>query len=166
MKALIIIIGLLIVPAMVYYEKTIEIKGTVINAYDRKPLKDSHVYVKGTSIGAVTGENGDFTLKIPVVYKNKTLIVSYVGYESFEEKVSSVQQFEAQIVMQPAVVALDEIIIMPGKALLVDQAIDKVSAKYDDQEEMLEDFYAVLLSMDHDYRVLNRVIDMEKLSND
>ena len=166
MKALIIMIGLLIVPAMVYYEKTIEIKGTVIDAYERKPLKDSHVYVKGTKIGVVTGENGDFILNIPITYKNKTLVVSYVGYTSFEEKVYKVQQFGSQIVMQPALVALEEIIIMPGKELLVDQAIDKVLAEYDDQDKMLEDFYAVLLSMDHDYHVLSRVIDMDTLRND
>ena len=166
MKAFSIIIGLLIIPAMVYYEKTIEIKGTVIDAVERTPLKDCHVYVKGTNIGIVTGEDGKFTLQIPVIYKNKPLVVSYVGYSSFEEKVSVVQQLDVQIAMEHAVVSLDEIIIMPGKELLVDQAIDKVLAEYDDQEEMLEDFYAVLLFMDHDYSVLNRVMKNDTLRSD
>lgn len=158
MKAFSIIVGLLILPAMVIYEKSIEIRGTVIDAVERTPLKDSHVYVKGTNIGVVSGEHGEFTLQVPLIYKNKPLIVSYVGYENFEEKVSKVQQLEIQVAMHPAVITLDEIMVMPGKELLVDQAIDKILGEYDDPDEMLTDFYLALFVIDEDHQVLDKVM--------
>jgi hypothetical protein len=159
MKAICIIIGLLVLPAMVYNEKSIQLKGTVIDAVERVPLNGSHVYVKGTHIGAVSDENGEFSLQVPLIYQNRPLIISYVGYETYEEKISAIEQFELQIAMKPAVIALDEIMVMPGKEILVDQAIDMVLAEYDDQEEMLSDFYTALFFIDQDRHVLNKVLN-------
>jgi len=158
MKIISIIFGLLVLPVMIYNQKSIEIKGIVIDAFERTPLMDSHIYVKGTHIGVVADENGAFSLQVPLIYKNKPLIVSYIGYSNYEEKVSKIHQQELQIALQPSGIALDEIVIMPSKEILVDQAIDQVMAEYDDQEEMLADFYIALLYLDEDHHVLNKVV--------
>jgi len=163
MKAISIVFGLLILPVMIYNEKSIDINGTVIDAVERTPLKDCHVYVEGTHIGVVSGDHGEFSLQVPLIYKNRPLIVSYVGYSTFEEKVSRVNQPKIQIAMQPAIVALDEIVIMPGKELIVDRAIEKVLDEYDDSEEMLTDFYLALLSMDQDHNVLKKVMEFHPI---
>jgi len=144
---------------MVYNEKNIEIKGTVIDAVEGTPLQDSHIYIKGTHIGAVSDENGGFSLQLPLIYQNRALIVSYVGYESFEEKVSTIKQLDLQIAMKQAVIALDEIMVMPGKEILVDQAIEMVRSEYKDEEEMLTDFYVALFVRDNDRQILNKVIN-------
>ena len=159
MKAISLIFGLLVLPAMLYNEKAIEIKGTVVDAVEGIPLVDSHVYVKGTHIGAVTDENGEFSLEVPLIYQKKPLVVSYVGYVSFEQQVSKVEQKNLRITMQPDIFALEEVVIMPGKEFLVDKAIDMVMAEYEDEEEMLADFYAALFYFDKDYRILNSLID-------
>jgi len=99
------------------------------------------------------------------MYKNRPLIVSYVGYTSYEERISTIQQFEVQIALQPAVVSLDEIIVMPGKELLVDQAIDRVLVEYQDQEEMLIDFYTALFVLDQDHAVLNKLMKIYPLED-
>lgn len=158
MKLVSIIIGLLLLPVMAYYEKSIEIKGSVLDAIERAPLKDSHIYVKGTNIGVVSDDNGEFAIQVPLIYIYKPIIVSYVGYANYEEKIHKIQGDEIQIVMQPAVVVLNEITVMPGKALLVDQAIDRVLAEYNDQEAMLTDFYSTLFLIDKDLLVLKKVM--------
>jgi hypothetical protein len=163
MKAISLIFGLLVLPAMLYNEKAIEINGTVVNADEGTPLVDSHVYVKGTHIGVVTGQNGEFSLRVPLIYQNKPLIVSYVGFASFEEKVSKVRQKNVRIAMKPGVYALEELVVTPGKEILVDQAIDMVLAEYDDEEEMLEDFYAALFYYDQEQRVLHSLLDEESI---
>lgn len=163
MKALCMIIGLLVLPAMLYNEKTIEINGIVVSADEGTPLIDSHVYVKGTHIGVVTDQKGEFFLRVPLIYQNKPLVVSYVGFASFEQKLSKVQQKNVRIAMKPDVYALKELVVTPGKAFLVDQAIDMVMAEYEDEEEMLADFYAALFYFDQDYQVLNSLIGDEPM---
>ena len=157
MKVISIVLGLLVLPIMLYNEKSIQIQGVVINATTNEPLEDSHVYVKGTHIGAITDENGMFSLEVPLIYQNRPLIVSYVGFSNFEKEVSKLEHHKIRIDMYPGIVSLDEIVIMPGKALLVDQAIDQVMEEYDDQEEMLTDFYQALLVIDEDCQVWDKV---------
>ena len=154
MKLLTIIIGLLLLPAMAYYQKSVEISGMVIDSVEKTPLMDCHVYVKGTNIGTVTDEAGMFSLKVPLIYKQRPLIVSYVGFVKYEEKVAVIKKSGVQISLQPDVIALEEIVISPGKELLIDQAIDRVMISYEDKGEMLTDFYLALFALDKDYKVL------------
>ena len=157
MKAICIVIGLLFLLAMVYEKNSIEIKGTVVDAEERIPLKDCHVFVKGTHIGVTSDDEGAFTLNVPLIYKNKSLIASYVGYSNFEEDIAQLQEQEIQIDMQPAIVALDEVLEMPVKGLLIDQAIDNALTEYNKSDEMLMDFYLALLTMDEDHHVWEKV---------
>ena len=154
MKLLTIIVGLLILPAMAYYQKSVQISGMVISSVEKDPLMDCHVYVKGTNIGTVTDEKGMFTLKVPIMYKQRQLIVSHVGFANFKEKISLIVHEGLQISLQPDVTVLDEIVVTPGKELLVDQAIDQVMTNYEDQDEMLLDFYLALFALDKDHKVL------------
>ena len=159
MKIVSIIIGLLVLPIIVYNEKSIEINGTIVDGIDQTPLKDCHVYVKNTHIGVVSDALGRFSIEVPLLYKNRPLVVSYVGYATYEEKVSKIHQQEVQILLQPSGIALDEVVVMPGKELLVDQAIDSVLVEYDDREEMLMDFYLALLVLDEGHSVWEKVND-------
>ena len=165
MKAISLIFGLLVLPAMLYNEKAIEINGIVVHADEGTPIVDCHVYVKGTHIGVVTDENGEFALRVPLIYQNKPLIVSHVGLASFEERVSKMQHKNVRIPMRPGIYSLEELIVTPGKEILVDEAIDMVLEEYDDQEEMLADFYAALFYFDKDYRVLYSLLNEESIQS-
>lgn len=163
MKLMTIIIGLLILPAMAYYQKSVEIRGVVLNAVEKTPLMDSHVYVRGTNFGTVTDFEGKFSLKIPLIYRQKPLIVSYVGFATYEQIVAEIEQKDLQIALQPGAIVLEEIIVTPGKELLVDRAIDKVMINYEDTLEMLTDFYLSLFVFDTDHKVLKTVYqDIDK----
>lgn len=139
---------------MAYYQNSVQISGRVFNGVEKTPLMDCHVYVKGTNIGTVTDEDGEFSLKVPIMYQRRQLIVSFVGFAKFDEKISLIKHDNLQISLQPEVIALEEIIITPGKELLVDQAIDGVMINYEDKDEMLFDFYLALFALDQDYRIL------------
>jgi hypothetical protein len=71
------------------------IQGKVINEKTEKPLCDATVLVKGTTIGTVTDENGEFTLvdtnaEIDENGNLKTTVVaSYIGMKLTQMKVSS-----------------------------------------------------------------------------
>ncbi|HUH74798.1 MAG TPA: TonB-dependent receptor [Chitinophagales bacterium] len=58
------------------------ISGVVTDADDGEPLIGVSLLVKGTTIGTVTGIDGDYSLNVDAA--QKTLVVSYVGYATQE----------------------------------------------------------------------------------
>ena len=166
MKLISILIGLLILPAMVYQEKTVDIKGYVVDEFSSVPLEDGHVYVKGTNIGTVTDENGKFELQVPQIYSKRPLVVSFVGYENYEAVISDIQLEEYRIEMGPQVMTLREVVVTPGKHLEdIDQANDNAMTSYETQEEMLYDFYEALFAVDKDLKVLKQLIQDSEMYN-
>ncbi len=67
----------MIIPLMVLSQKTIT--GKVFDATNDRPLVAASISGKGSSIGAITGNDGTFSLKITSTIKS--IIVSYAGYE-------------------------------------------------------------------------------------
>lgn len=65
----------------------ITVSGTVTDAGTRQTLPGVSVKVKGAATGAVTNENGRFTLAN--VNENATLVFSYIGYVSTEAKAAA-----------------------------------------------------------------------------
>jgi TonB-linked SusC/RagA family outer membrane protein len=67
-------------------QRGITITGTVVDE-SNEPVTGANVIVKGTTNGAVTGLDGNFTLNN--VAENAVLAISYVGYESMEIAVTA-----------------------------------------------------------------------------
>lgn len=65
------------------------------------------VLVKGTTIGAVTDLDGNFTLEVPT---DATLVVSYVGYKTLEIKIGSQQKLAITIESDNQL--LDEVVVV------------------------------------------------------
>lgn len=57
-------------------------------------ISDATVQVKGTDLATVTDANGQFTLNAP---QNSTLVISHVGYETFEVAVGNHAEIEVQL---------------------------------------------------------------------
>jgi len=58
------------------------VSGKVFSAEDGQPIIGASVVVKGTTMGTITGVNGDFTISLPS--NEKTLVISYVGMKTTE----------------------------------------------------------------------------------
>lgn len=84
-------------------EKTI--KGTVVSAGDNLPLPGATVIVKGTSNGAVTDFDGNYTIKANT---GDVLVFSFVGYKSSEAKVTGLT---LNMSLTEDTAMLDEIVI-------------------------------------------------------
>ena len=66
-------------PALVFAQRTV---SGVVNSTEG-PLIGVNIQVKGTTLGAISGIDGDYTLE--VANANDTLVFSYVGYVTKEE---------------------------------------------------------------------------------
>ena len=53
-----------------------QVSGTVISSEDNEPIIGASVIVEGSKTGAVTDQNGNFTLSVP---KGKKIVASYIG---------------------------------------------------------------------------------------
>ena len=61
------------------------VKGQVVDAESGEPLIGAAATVVGTSQGAVTDLDGNFTLKVA---PNATLVIKYLGYKEFKRKIT------------------------------------------------------------------------------
>ncbi|MDR2805285.1 MAG: TonB-dependent receptor [Dysgonamonadaceae bacterium] len=105
--------------------QTNPIKGVVLSSVDEEPLIGVSVLVKGTTNGAATDVNGEFSLN---VRPSDVLVISYVGYVSQEIAVGNTRDF--RIILYEDQQALDEVVVIGygvQKKSLVSGAIGKVT---------------------------------------
>ena len=67
-------------------QKRTMLSGKIISAEDKSIIDFATVYLKGTAYGCTTDERGIYHLKAPA--GTYTLIVSAIGYETFEEQIT------------------------------------------------------------------------------
>ena len=84
MSSIRILIPLYILLSMCY---SATVQGIIKDKRTKEPLIGANVMLKGTSLGSSTDENGFYLIQ-DVGLGKYSLIVSYIGYEDFEEEIS------------------------------------------------------------------------------
>ncbi|MCZ4319739.1 carboxypeptidase-like regulatory domain-containing protein [Aequorivita viscosa] len=88
-----------------------ELKGKVADFLTFQPIESASVYIKNTTIGSITNADGNFFLKVPQQHLQDTLVISSIGYKSFNVVIS---EFEngSDIYLEEDVASLDEVVIV------------------------------------------------------
>ncbi|MDO5571078.1 MAG: DUF5686 family protein [Bacteroidales bacterium] len=90
------------------------IKGVVVDSITAEPVSYVSVYLKGTTIGAMTDDNGNF--EIHTTTTKGTLIISCIGYKEYSASLSSFKNIEdVNIKLVPTQYQLAEVLIKPKK---------------------------------------------------
>ena len=105
MKSLWVLIALCLFP-VVAYAQSISVSGTVVDELG-EPILGANIIQKGTTNGVLTDIDGNFSLKAP---NGATLVVSYIGYETVEVKVTGTKPM--QIVLAEDVKALEDVVVI------------------------------------------------------
>lgn len=87
--------------------QTVTIKGTVTSADDGLPIPSVSVIVKGTTLGALTDNNGKYSLNVPT--SATTLTFSFVGMKMVEEVIGG--RTTIDVVMASDALGLDEVVV-------------------------------------------------------
>ena len=105
-----LIILLLALPLFVQAQESM--KGMVLEVIDSQeiPLVGANVYWQNTSIGAMTGADGKFSL--PYAKEHKKLVISFIGFETETLKITS-NKFIRQVLK--ATSNLDEVMLSAEK---------------------------------------------------
>lgn len=87
MSSLLLIV-LLFVTGGLTFGQTARVSGTILDE-NQKPLSGVSIFLKGSSQGVVSGEDGSFSLEAPA---NGTLVISYTGYRQQELAINGRQK--------------------------------------------------------------------------
>jgi TonB-linked SusC/RagA family outer membrane protein len=87
--------------------QTVKVAGVVTSAEDGEPIIGASVLVKGTTLGTITGINGDFEIS-NVPSSAKFLVVSYVGLKTQEV---AIKPGNMSVVLQSDAEVLDEVVV-------------------------------------------------------
>ena len=84
-RVLILLVCLIVMPLMAYSQG--KIKGTVSDAHTGETLPGVDLILEGTHVGSITNADGNYIIK-NVDPGSYVLKASYVGYKSFEQKIT------------------------------------------------------------------------------
>jgi TonB-dependent starch-binding outer membrane protein SusC len=82
---LLMLIGLLL-SIQLLWAQTKTVTGKVTDSKDGSPVAGASVIVKGTKVGTISGSDGAFSISVPE--KATTLVISGVGFETQEARIS------------------------------------------------------------------------------
>ncbi|MBN1597590.1 MAG: carboxypeptidase-like regulatory domain-containing protein [Bacteroidales bacterium] len=110
-KYLTYIVITLITTCISFSQRDATLKGVVTDE-ENTPLFSASVSVKGSSVGTVTTDQGDFILKVPA--ETQLIIsVSHIGYETVEDTIwlRSEQIFEMNKKLKPEIREIEDVIV-------------------------------------------------------
>src|SRR5690349_18270644 len=87
------------------------LKGVVTDAAKGKPIPYASVFLSNTSIGTQTKEDGSFQVAIPA--GKYELIVSSIGYETFNRTITGSSQEEINIQLKLKAETMETVVIEP-----------------------------------------------------
>lgn len=96
----------LLLAQLLLAQNSVRIAGVVIGEEDNLPVIGANVTIKGTTQGTITDFDGNFEISIPV---GEVLAVSYIGYQTFEQKISGANN-SMRIILKSDTYVLDEFV--------------------------------------------------------
>ncbi len=99
--------------------------GGIVKDSTGEPVIGASVIVEGTTLGASTGVNGDWSLNVTDAAK-RTLSVSYIGMETQKIAIGSKTHFD--IVLKDASTALDDVVVVGYAAVKRRDVVGSVSS--------------------------------------
>lgn len=89
------------------------VQGVVTDSLTNEPLSYTSVYLKGTTEGGMTNDNGRFSFK---TYRPEAvLVISAVGYNEYTRLIHPAQGERFKVVLSPATYALNEVVVKPKR---------------------------------------------------
>jgi hypothetical protein len=98
----------------------VTISGTVTELETGEPLTGVNVYLSGTTIGASTDQNGEFSFSTDLIGK-QDIVASFIGFKTIVRSVEigKVSTFKQDFSLQPEVLELEEIRVVASNDIFL-----------------------------------------------
>ena len=104
---------LLLIPTFLFAQKKHTLSGTVFDDKTKETLIGASLYVEELKTAFSTNEYGFYSITLPE--GNYTLSISYVGYKTFQEKISLTQDLKKNLLLEGSNNVLDEVVVIDNK---------------------------------------------------
>jgi TonB-linked SusC/RagA family outer membrane protein len=108
MKKTLILFVLLLFTGSLVFAQTAQISGTVTSSEDGLPIPGVNVSVKGTTMGAITGADGKYSLTVNSSVS--TLTFSFIGFKSQDVEIAGKTRIDVVLVSDLKLV--DEVVVV------------------------------------------------------
>ncbi|NGX85224.1 carboxypeptidase-like regulatory domain-containing protein [Aequorivita sp. KMM 9714] len=120
------------------------LNGKVADFLTFQPIESASVYIKNTTIGTISNSDGNFALKVPKEHLNDTLVISSIGYKSYNVVIESFEN-GSDIFLEEDVASLDEVVIVADPRPttgngIVQKAIERLPANLPEQAYLQKGF--------------------------
>jgi len=106
------------------------ISGTISNKENKEMLPFASISLKNYPIGVISNEDGEFDFYIPESKRNDTLLVSFIGFNSYEIPLKIIKN-PITIELQPANNVLDEVVLSQLTPLdFIKRALENLTENY------------------------------------
>jgi len=136
------------------YSQQITITGKVVDIATKEPLPYASIGIMGKPIGLISNDQGEFDFHIPTEMRNDILVISMLGYKTFEGPVwSLISNDPVTIELHPGAIMLKEVVITDslkaGEILRL--ALARIECNYPMEPFQLEGFYRDLKKLGGTY---------------
>lgn len=120
-----------------------EFKGIVLDSKTRAPLAYADINISDTHIGTITNNEGEFLLKVPIDYMDKSIVVSILGYEEKEINISELKKDNNKILLDVSLTELSSINVYGAKnaEALVRATLNRKNENYYNEHAVMTAFY-------------------------
>ncbi|HNP94138.1 MAG TPA: carboxypeptidase-like regulatory domain-containing protein [Cyclobacteriaceae bacterium] len=122
--------------------QNITISAKVVDRETREPVVFASVGIKDRPIGTITNLQGEFDFHIPSEFRNDVLVISMLGYQSFEAPAWTITPNQV-IEISKSTQLLDEVVVSDslrgGEILSI--ALSRIEQNYPMKPFMLDGFY-------------------------
>ncbi|NOT77352.1 MAG: hypothetical protein HOP08_20725 [Cyclobacteriaceae bacterium] len=119
----------------------INISSRVIDKKTRSPLAFANIGIKGESIGTVSNEIGEFDFFLSSQFLNDSLVISFLGYKTFKEKISNLKASK-EIGLEELPTLLEEITVSANSAeKIIKDAQKAITDNYPIAPYLMEGFH-------------------------
>lgn len=135
-----------ILAPLTVFAQGLQVDGRVLDAETGKPLPFANLQIEGTRLGTNTNVEGYFSLFVPNEFRDRNLLISYIGYGLFKQ---SVQKIPRVVRLAPESRQLKEVVVMPDSSLLMflREAYRNIESNYTTEPYQLRGFYRESLKL-------------------
>lgn len=133
--------------------------GNIIDTKSKKPVSFTNVYIKYTSTGTISNQDGNFIIKLDAEKSEDSLSFSCLGYKPITKKITDILNKPLIIELEPISTLIPEIIIDyidPSKLLSL--VLEKIKSNYSTAPSIYTGFYRETIRQNNDYVVLSEAV--------
>src|SRR5512139_987836 len=108
MKRILLFLSLMLITGSLVMAQTVLISGTVTGSEDGLPLPGVNITVKGTTVGAITGADGKYSLSAPA--GSQALIFSFIGFVTQEVPIQG--RTTVNVVLRQDLYNVEEVVVV------------------------------------------------------